>query len=204
MNRFYIGYMSLWMVACLYAIYLMMRYRKSFVLFRRDYYRYLFHVWKISTFLFALSAFIVLAPYTGDPTWDYIDASFMSILTYLTAPWSVATLYLTLKRNVNGYATYVAMCTWLFTASWSYDGYLVIRDGSYPSTWSANLMASSVIYLAAGLLWNLDYDDQRGVVFGFMKADWLKSNAGGNFKKIIWYAIPFMLIAAGVFVPFAL
>ena len=204
MNVFDIGYMSLWVAACLYATYFLIRYRTSFVIFKKMYYKYLFHPWKISTFFIALSAFVGLAPYTGDPTWDYVDASFMSVLTFLTAPWSVGILYLTIKRKVNGSVTYVAICAWLFSASWSYDGYLAIRDGEYPLTWSANLVASSVIYLAAGLFWNLDYDEHRGVMFGFMREDWLTSSAGGNFKKLVWYAIPLMLIAAGVFVPFVL
>lgn len=204
MNVFYMGYMSLWVTACLYATYLLIRYRTSFLIFRKMYYKYLFQAWKISTFFIALSAFVGLSPYTGDPTWDYIDASFMSILTFLTAPWSAGIIYLTIKRKVNAFVTYVAICAWLFSASWSYDGYLVIRDGDYPLTWSANLVASSVIYLAAGLFWNLDDDGHRGVIFGFMREDWLTSSASGSFKKLVWYAIPLMLIAAGVFVPFAL
>jgi hypothetical protein len=35
-------------------------------------------------------------------------------------------------------------------------GYLWMRDGHYPVTWWANLLASSVLYLCAGLFWNLD------------------------------------------------
>jgi len=50
-------------------------------------------------FLIALSAIVILAPYTGDPTWDYFDAAFMSILTYITAPWSVGTLFRFLKKQ---------------------------------------------------------------------------------------------------------
>ena len=199
---FFISYMSLWIIACFYAFSLLIRHRESFVIFSKDYYSYLFHPWKLITFFIALSAFVVLAPYTGDPTWDYIDASFMSILTYLTAPWSIATIYLTIKRKVKWYVTYVAVCAWLFSASWSYDIYLVIRDGYYPITWHANLIASSVIYAAAGLFWNLDYAEERGVDFGFMRDDWLNSSSTGNFKKLFWYALPFIIIVAGVFVPF--
>jgi len=36
---------------------------------------------------------------------------------------------------------------------------------------SKNLVTSSVLYLAAELFWNVDYDESRGVIFGFMKND---------------------------------
>lgn len=112
-----IGYVSFWTMTCIYAVYLLIKYRASFAVFRRVYYDYLFHKWKIITFCIAWSAFVVIAPYTGDPTWDYIDASFMSILTFFISPWTVATLYLSMKRKVNWRVTYVAICAWLFTAS---------------------------------------------------------------------------------------
>ena len=202
MSLGHIGYMSLWTAACVYAVYLLIRDRTSFVVFRRAYYDYLFQGWKVATFGIACSAFVFLSPYMGDPTWDYIDGAFMSILTYITAPWCVAALYATLKRQAGWRVAYVAICAWLFTASWSYDGYLVLRDGVYPSTWRENLAASSVLYLAAGLFWNLAYDEHRGVMFGFMQEGWPQANASGHFRKLLWFAIPLMLLVAGVFVPF--
>lgn len=33
--------------------------------------------WKVVTFLIATIAMTVIAPYTGDPTWDYVDAPLM-------------------------------------------------------------------------------------------------------------------------------
>jgi hypothetical protein len=56
----------------------------------------------------------------------------------------------------------VALCLWLFSASWSYDLYLLLRDGSYPVTWLANLFASSLLYLSAGLFWNLHWTARTG------------------------------------------
>jgi len=67
---------------------------------------------------------------------------------------------------------FVAICLWLFSVSWSYDLYLVLRDGSYPTTWLANLLLSASLYLPAGLLWNLDWRPQRGVTFSFLESDW--------------------------------
>jgi len=202
MGMGHIGYMSLWIGICVYAIYLLIKHRTLFVIFRRAYYVYLLQSWKILTFGIAGSAFVFLAPYMGDPTWDGIDGAFMSVLTYITAPWCVAALYAALKGQSNWRVVYVAICAWLFTASWSYDAYFVLRDGVYPSTWCENLAASSVLYLAAGLFWNLAYDDHRGVMFGFMQEGWPQANASGHFRKLLWFAIPLMLLAAGVFVPF--
>jgi len=195
-------YISLWSTASLIAIILCFKSRYSIVLFRKIYWEYLLIKWKISTFLIALSAFVLLAPYTGDPTWDYIDASFMSILTFLTAPWSLGILYKSYLKKINWKQTYIAFCFMLFSASWSYDLYLLFRDGYYPITWHANLFASSVIYISAGLFWNLEYIEGRGVVFGFMEDKWPMISQTENFNKILIYAIPFMLIVAGVFVPF--
>jgi hypothetical protein len=75
----------------------------------------------------------------------------MSVLAFTTAPWVVGTLYLGVQRRVSWAHVYIAICLWLFSASWSYDLYLVIRDGAYPNTWLANLFASSVLYMRWGL-----------------------------------------------------
>jgi hypothetical protein len=60
----------------------------------------------------------------------------------------------------------MAACLWLFSASWSYDLYRFARDGQYPATWSENLLASSILYALAGLLWNLEWATERGMTLG--------------------------------------
>jgi hypothetical protein len=137
---------------------------------------------------------IFIAPYTGDMTWDYYDAAFMSILTFVTAPWTVGVLYNTLRGQRSFGDAYVALCVWMFSASWSYDLYLLLRDGNYPATWAANIGASSLLYFSAGLLWNLEYRRDRGVLFAFMDAEWPACQQQTAFRHIIWYALPFMLI----------
>ena len=97
MTPAFVVYMSAYTVACIVAVFLMFRERSSLVLFRPEYRQYMLSPWKLLTFAIAAISMVVMAPYTGDPTWDYIDASFMSILTYLTAPWAVGTLYLALR-----------------------------------------------------------------------------------------------------------
>jgi hypothetical protein len=202
MTPFFYTYIATWATACVIALILMVKNYKSIILFQKNYWDFLTIKWKLTTFIIATSAFVILAPYTGDPTWDYYDAAFMSILTFITAPWSVGTLFRFITRQEKFKIAYIAVCAWMFSASWSYDIYLVFRDGEYPNTWLPNIFASGVLYVSAGLFWNLEYKEGRGVIFGFMEKDWPNADGSTSFNKILVYAIPFMIIAAAVFVPF--
>jgi hypothetical protein len=85
---------------------------------------------------------------------------------------------------------YIAVCAWLFSASWSYDIYLVWRDGDYPLTWSSNLCASSLIYICAGLFWNLEWVPGRGVIFSFMREGWpSRGESAGSWRIVVYAAI---------------
>lgn len=194
--------MMLWGAACIAALVLMLRMSQVLELFRREYWLGLFQRWKVVSFLVAATGLVIVAPYTGDTTWDYVDAAFMSILTYATAPWAIATLYLTFRRRRSFRHAYIAVCVWMFSASWSYDLYLVVRDGEYPMTWSANLLASSVLYLTAGLLWSLEDVKNRGVVFNFMEPGWPSIEKTGSFSRIALYALPFMILVIVMIIPF--
>ena len=204
MNKAFTLYVVLWGTACLLAALLAIHRRRSLELFQARYGRFLFQRWKVLTFVLAATGLILIAPYTGDPTWDYVDATFMSVLTFLTAPWVVGTLYLALHCKRSWVHAYVAMCLWLFSSSWSYDLYLLLREGYYPLTWLPNLFASSVLYLSAGLLWNLDWREGRGVVFAFTQDGWPERGYTNGFPKIAMYALPFMILAVGCILPFLL
>ena len=53
-----------------------------------------------------------------------------------------------------------------FQLEWgSYDFYILARDRFYPRSWWSNLIASSVLYVAGGMFWNLEHREGRGVVF---------------------------------------
>ena len=194
MSSFFYIYISLWASACLLAIVLYSLYRESFSITYRGYFRFLFKSWKIITFMISATGLALIAPYTGDPTWDYIDAMFMSLLTYCTAPWAIGVLFKTLKRELSFKHAYVAFCVWLFSASWSYDLYILIRDGSYPITWLSNIFASSVLYILAGLLWNLDWRKDRGMIFSFMENDWPAASTHSVFPKVLLLALPIMAL----------
>jgi hypothetical protein len=194
MSSFFYLYISLWASACLFAIVLYILYRESFSITFQGYFRFLFKFWKIVTFIISATGLTLIAPYTGDPTWDYIDAMFMSLLTYCTAPWAIGVLFKTLKRELSSKHAYVAFCVWLFSASWSYDLYILIRDGSYPITWLSNIFASSVLYILAGLLWNLDWRKERGMIFSFMEDDWPGVSTHSVFPKILLFALPIIAL----------
>jgi hypothetical protein len=123
----------------------------------------------------------------------------MSLCTYLTAPWAIGVIArsrgaartkIVLRRPL----IFVAMIAWMFSASWSYDGYLFLRDGRYPASWAANIPASTALYVAAGMLFSLVHVKDRGIVFDFMTADW-KLTPRSSFGKI---ALPAAILIVGV------
>ena len=193
----FIIYIVAWVSFCLFSGWLVYADNESFSFSHRGYFDFLFVRWKVATFIIAAIGISVIAPYTGDPTWDYFDALLMSLLTYLSAPWAVGTLYLVARRKLGLKHFAVAVCVWMLSASWCYDLYLVIRDGQYPITWDANIFASSVLYLSAGLFWNLEWKEVRGMTFSFMEEDWPSKARTSSFNKVFWYALPFMILAGG-------
>lgn len=199
---FFYAYIASWTAACLIAVGLVVRRPGDFEIAGAAYRRYLLQPWKIVTFAVAATGMTVIAPYTGDPTWDHFDALMMSVLTFATAPWAVGTLYRALRRAAGLRQAYVAVCAMLFSASWCYDIYLVFRDGMYPVTWWSNMAASSILYLLAGMLWNLEWRPVRGVTFGFMEAGWPDPAHAGGFARLAWFALPIMLLAGGLILPF--
>lgn len=189
-------YIVCWIVACIAALFILIKNRKSFGLCKMEYWQFLLKPWRLMTFVVATSGLIVIAPYTGDPTWDYFDAFFMSVLTYFTAPWAIGVLYNVLKGKLKPSQAFVAFCLWMFSASWSYDLYLILRDGKYPVTWSSNIFASSVLYISAGLFWSLDWIQGRGVTFAFIENNWPYCTSMRAFSKIVPYMLPFMILVS--------
>ncbi len=134
LNTFFTIYIIFWASACVIALIIFLMNRRSFVISPRDYCRFLLQPWKIITFLIAASTMIVIAPYTGDYTWDYFDAGFMSVFTFIFAPWTAGVLYKAFRRQVKVSQVYIAACAWMFSASWSYDLYMLLKIGHYPAT----------------------------------------------------------------------
>lgn len=194
MTPFLKAYLITWILVCLVASALMIRHRNQLSLFSRSYRALLFQKWKLTTFIVALAGITLIAPYSGDPTWDYADAIFMSLLTFFTAPWAVAVIFRCVRYQTSWTNLYIAICVWMFSASWSYDGYLLLRDGIYPITWYSNIFASSILYFCAGLFWSLEWKEGRGVHFSFTENHWPQLPAEYSFTKVAWCGLPFMLL----------
>lgn len=197
-------YTAAWIAACLLAAYLMARHHSTLELFQARYRRFLLQGWKVLSFIVAAAGLTLVAPYANDTTWDYVDALVMSVLTFATAPWVVGTLYRVLKRQASWVNGYVAACLWLFSASWFYDAYIVLRDGAYSPYWLPNLFLSSLLYLSAGLMWSLEWRRGRGVGFQFAEPHWPERDAERNLRKILPCAAPFVIVGAAVILPFLL
>jgi hypothetical protein len=148
---------------------------------RRAYWQWLLRPWKLATFGVATAAVMVLASYSHDPAWDSIDAGMVSVFTFLTAPYAVATLYRRL-RGVGATWDHAALsvCLWFLSTSWFPDLYLLWRDGHYPVTWYGNLIASSALYCGAGLFWSLDRSSRKGTTFAFTLLHWPTVRTSGG------------------------
>ena len=102
----------------------------------------------------------------------------------------------------------VALALLLFSSSWFYDGYLLLRDGMYTRRWLGNLMLSPFIYVAAGLLWNLEakesgeFREGWNFRFSFVREDWPSRPVDTRFGPLVLASIPLILIAAFILVAF--
>lgn len=193
-----IYYTISWIVFCLAASFFLVRDRTEYDLVQRHYWIFILKPWKIVTFLIATFSLIFIAPYTGDPTWDAWDAGFMSVLTFATAPWAIGTLYRIITGKVPVHQSVVLSGVWMFTVSWSYDLYILIRDGHYPAMWLSNIGASSLLYFLAGMLWNLDWNPEKGVTLAFREVGWPKATHVRTFGKIAWFAVPVMALVVAM------
>jgi hypothetical protein len=140
--------------------------------------------------------------FTDDESWDVVTGSGMSILTFLTAPWSLGLCYQILKGKRSWRYVVVAVALCLFSSSWFYDGYLLWRDGRYTPRWWSNLLLSPIIYASAGLLWNLEAKPAGGVRLSFARSDWPQPPLDRRFRPLLPVALPLILLAAFVLVAF--
>jgi hypothetical protein len=97
---------------------------------------------------------------------------------------------------------YIALICLLFSASWSYDLYILLRDGEYPHMWLSNLVLSGIMYVLAGMMWNLEYRKGRGVSFSFTRDDWPARLENDDFMRLFWFALPFMIFVAVLIISF--
>ncbi|MBL8896148.1 MAG: hypothetical protein JNM84_00910 [Planctomycetes bacterium] len=185
------AYLAAWLLAVALALAHLVVCRASYARLYAGYFAFLLAPWKLASFLLAVAIVTVIAPYTGDPTWDRVDAPLMSLLSYLSAPWVLGVLY---RRSAPRAHLAVALVLWLFSASWCYDGWMLWKDGVYPRSWWSNLPISTALYFAVGLMWNLDIRPSRGATFAFLETEWLRRPERGTSLRVLLWALPFLLI----------
>lgn len=207
-SPFFVKYIAAWASFCSLAVLILARDRKRLLAEWRDYWDFLCVPWKLWLFAPALLFVSFGGHFTDDETWDIGTGAGMSILTFLTAPWSVGLVYQVFKGRRPVRYLVVAIASMLFSSSWFYDGYLLWRNGAYTPRWAGNLMLSPFIYLAAGMLWNLeakdggDFRDQGDYRLSFVRADWPKRPVDTRFEPLMIASIPWIVIAAFVLVAF--
>jgi hypothetical protein len=118
LDSFFTAYLAGWIAACAAALVFVILAPGRYAIASAAYWRYLAMPWKLASFAVATAGLTLIAPYTGDPTWDYNDALLMSALTFATAPWAVGTLWRLVRGRASPGQGYVAACLTLLSASW--------------------------------------------------------------------------------------
>jgi hypothetical protein len=170
----------------------------------RDALAFLLVPWKVAVFVPAILFVTFAGRFTDDETWDVVSGGGMSVLTVLTAWWSVGTAWRVVRRMARPRELVVAVAVTLFSSSWFYDGYLLLRDGAYTQRWLGNLTLSPTIYLCAGLLSNLEIGAEGRLGFSFLRKEWPRPlpTARRVTVTMVLVSIPLVAIAAWFLVGF--
>lgn len=195
-------YVVCWLSFCCLAVATAIVDRRTLSAEWREYARFLCVPWKLAMFAPALVFVTFAGRFTNDETWDVVCGGGMSVLTFLTAPWAVGTVYKAIRRERGPGFLVVAAALWLFSSSWFYDGYIYLRDGAYTTRWFGNLLLSPFIYLCAGLLWNLEARSRWLAALSFLRPDWPAPPQDRRFGPIVLMGLPFAVAGFVVLVAF--
>lgn len=198
LDAFLLRYLVTWLALCVLGLVLFV---KDVELDWRAYGAFLTVPWKLALFVPAIVFVTFAGRYTNDETWDVVTGAGMSLLTFLTAGWSLGALAKVLRGEQPRPVALVAVVVALFASSWFYDGWLLLRDGLYTARWKGNLLLSPIIYVSAGLLLNLERRG-RGLGFAFTRVDWPRPQDAGASLWLALAAVPLVLVAAYVLVAF--
>jgi hypothetical protein len=202
MTPFLRCYVAGWVSFCLLAIGLASRDRQIRALRANDVVRFLSTPWKLALFVPAILFTTFAGHFTDDETWDVVSGGGMSVLTVLTAWWSVGTIARVVRRAAPARHLPFAVALTLFSSSWFYDGYLLLRDGAYTARWLGNLVLSPTIYACAGLVANLELRDGR-LSLAFTRSDWPRPmSPSPRAWPLLLASVPFVLVAAYFLVGF--
>ncbi len=155
-------YMLVYALFMLAAGLLIIKNYTRYQLFTPDYWRFIFTPVKIAIYIAGTLALLLPVNYLNLHSWDHTIALFQPFFTYLTAPWAVAVFYRTYKRRSPWDETFVACILLFFCGSWSVEIYLLFRDGFYMPDWLFNIPIGITCYVAAGLVWNIQWRNSQG------------------------------------------
>lgn len=189
-------YLIFWISCIIISIYLVFKHNASYEFLSSAYWKFLSERWKLITFFISIIGITLAGPYSGDSTWDIIDSVIISILVFITAPWSVGMFYRSLRRKEINHKLFVALSCF-FLPCWTYDLYILVRDGQYPLSWAPNLVLSGSICFMAGLFWNLAWQKNKGLFFAFDLDTWPVVEATA-FRHIIMPAVCFIILMASI------
>lgn len=187
-----------WILVCLIALAILLKDRHQLSTEGQNYLQFLCVPWKLAIFIPAFVFVTFAGRFTDDETWDIVTGSVMSLLTFATAPWSLGLMYQVLKRTRKPRYLLVATALCLFSASWFYDAYLFLRDGHYTARWLGNLILSPIMYLSAGLLWNLEAKNRFFPTISFLREDWPMPPADKSFRPLLPIAFTIMLFVGSM------
>lgn len=195
-----IAYSTVWIGVFGFCITVAWRARSTLSLLDREYASFLKTPWRLASATLGTLCFVALSRYASDPYWDAVVGIFMPVVTYLTAPWVVGILYRATRRKDRDWLP-LALCLWLFSTSWSYDLYNFIKMGSYPRTWTDNLIASNVLYASGGLLWNFTVDSSGRATLSFLHEPWPQAPRHGEVRGVwLWVMVTALVIGSIVIV----
>jgi hypothetical protein len=193
----FLFYLIAWVLLCVFAVASFLR-DKTLCAMVPPYLNYLFQPWKVALFAPA-GLFVTFAgQFAWDDSWDVVTGAGMSILTFLTAPFAAGLMFKVLQGAAPARHWVIAVTVGMFSASWFYDGWLLLRDGHYSAMWLPNLLLSPFLYALAGLLWNLEVDGQGNASLGFMRADWPKSAGRRLNWKLLLAVLPAVFLTASI------
>lgn len=195
-------YVAGWISVCLLGLGILVHDRHRVHVEWNGYWNYLTMRWKVCSFALAFVFVTFAGRFTDDETWDVITGGGMSLLTFITAPWCVGLLYQVFTGRRACRYLIVALGMTFFSSSWFYDGYLLLRDGSYTTRWWSNLMLSPILYLAGGLFWSLEARGRFGFRFGFVRPDWPSRPTDTRILPILLASIPLVLVAGFILIAF--
>jgi hypothetical protein len=199
MTPFLVCYLVGWLAFCALALVIAVR---SVRVRPSDAIAFLREPWKLLIFVPGIAFVTFAGRFTDDETWDVVSGGGMSILTALTAWWSVGTAARVVRKTAPPSHLIVVLAVTLFSSSWFYDGWLLLRDGAYTSRWLGNLMLSPTVYLCAGLVSNLELRDKK-LALAFTRQDWPRPLARATATwPLVLASIPLVGIATYFLVGF--